>query len=338
MPEILPTTMRAMQLVAYGQPLVAREVPVPVPGARDVLIEVHASSVNPVDCKIASGTHRAVLRYKLPWTLGLDVSGVVAAVGPEVRELVPGDEVFAVLDHKRPGAYAGYTLADASIVARKPRSASHAEAAAMPLAALTAWQALVVAGRLGHGQRVLVQAGAGGVGTLAIQLARHLGAHVATTCSARNAELVTSLGADEVIDYRTTRYEDVLEGLDLVLDALGGDDRWRALDVLRRGARHVSIVTDMPELVERHGPVLGAVRAAGRVVRFAVAARLRRGVRAHVVVMRPDGAQLTQIAELMDAGTLRPVLDSVVPLERLEEAHERSRTHHARGKIAIAVR
>lgn len=334
-----PSTMRAMQLVAYGQPLREHTVPTPAPGPRDVLIEIHAASVNPVDTKIASGTHRAVLRYRLPWTLGLDVSGVVAAVGPEVTRFAPGDEVFAVLDHRRPGSFAEYTLADEAILARKPAALDHHQAAALPLVAMTAWQALVDHGRLTRGTHLLVQAGSGGVGTVALQLARHLGAAtIATTCSAANADLVQSLGATHVIDYRTTRYQDVLRDLDLVLDALGGDDRWQALSVLRRGGRHVSIVTDMPQLVERRGPYLGALQALGRVARFTAAARLRHGIRAHTVVMRPDGERLAALAQLAADGALQPVIDSVVPLADLETAFARSRSHRARGKLILAVR
>ncbi|MCA9609375.1 MAG: zinc-binding dehydrogenase, partial [Myxococcales bacterium] len=221
--------MRAARIHAYGAPDVLQvdEVPDPEPGPRDLLVEVHASSINPVDYKIRSGGQRALIHYRLPWILGLDFSGVVRKVGAKVTRFQVGDEVYGSPTHRRPGCYAELLCVDERQAARKPRNMTHAEAASIPLVGMTAWGALVVQGRLRAGEKALITAGSGGVGSFAIQLAKSLGAHVATTCSARNAELVRSLGADEVIDYREQRVEEVLSGYDYVLDALGGEERER---------------------------------------------------------------------------------------------------------------
>jgi NADPH:quinone reductase-like Zn-dependent oxidoreductase len=314
------------------------DAPAPTVGARDVLIDVHAASVNPVDCKIRAGSQRAVIRYRLPHVLGLDVSGVVAQVGPRVTRFSVGDEVYASPTHRRSGTYAELTSVDERQVARKPRNIDHQQAAGIPLAGLTAWCALVVAGRIARGERVLIHAGAGGVGTLAIQIARHFGAEIATTCGAHNESLVRELGATQVIDHRAQPFEDAVSGLDLVLDGVGGEVKRRSLAALRRGGRLVSIVADIPESVKRHGPLLGVTRAMLELARFKIAARLRHGVRATNVLRPSDGAMLERLTELIEQGAIRPVVDRVLPLADIVEAHRYSETGRARGKIIIAVR
>ena len=330
--------MRAVRLHHYGQTEYAVEDVEPPPMRdTDVRISVHASSVNPIDWKIAAGVQRAVVRHKLPWIIGMDVSGVIAEVGAKAQGFSVGDEVYSVIDFRRPGCYAGEVVISAKLVAAKPTTLSFEEAAAIPLAGLTAWQSLVTAGGIQEGHRVLIQAGSGGVGTLAIQIAKHLGAWVATTCSARNAELVTSLGADRVIDYNVEQFEDVLSDLDIVLEAMGGDARRRGLRALGKGGRCVSIVSDAPELVGKYGAYGGILGVAYRMMAFFAGARLQ-GKRGKMVVMRPSGQDLAQLAKLIDAGDIRPVIDSVVPLARLGDAFDHSRTHRARGKIIIGVR
>jgi alcohol dehydrogenase len=329
--------VRAVLLERYGPPEVLRtaEVPDPVPGPGDALIEVRAAGVNPIDTKIRRGSQRLFVRYKLPWVLGLDVAGVVRAVGPGVEGFAPGDAVCASLDHKRWGSYAELVCSRADLLATKPEALSFEEAAALPLAGLTAWQCLERTARLTAGQSVLVQAGAGGVGHLAIQLAVERGARVATTCSARNLDWMRALGAERAIDYTRERYDEVLTGQDVVLDALGGEHRARALRVLRRGGYHVSITSDIPALAKRWGPTLGALLAIARIGWFRLRARLGRGVRSRLVVQRPSGEQLRELCRLAEAGGLKPRVDTVYPLERAAEAHRHSEGGHARGKIIL---
>lgn len=330
--------MKAAVIHGYGGPDVFRieEVPEPVCGPSDVLIRVKAAAVNPVDTKLRRGFMRGVVRYRMPWILGLDVSGVVEAVGERVTRFSPGDEVYASPTHRRPGCYAELTAIEEKAVARKPKNVSHEEAAGIPMAALTAWASLVDPG-LQAGQRVLVQAGAGGVGSISIQLAKHLGAHVAATCSTRNIALVESLGADEVIDYTTTRYEEVLTDYDGVVDALGGEERRRAIGILRRGGFVASLNSGMPEASKRFGPLLGPVAVVLDNASLTIGAYLTKRVRIVHVLRKCDGATLEKITTLVEEGVLKPIMDRVLPLEQLAEAHAYSETGRATGKIVIAV-
>lgn len=328
--------MRAIELTAYGPPEVLQlaERPDPEPGPRDLRVRVKAASVNPIDTKIRAGAQRAIIRYKLPWILGLDVSGVVEAVGAEVSRFKVGDEVCASLDYKRPGAYAELVLVDEGLAAAKPASLSFEEGAALPLAALTAWQSLIVAGRMKAGDKVFIQAGAGGVGHLAIQLAKARGAWVATTCSERNIEYVAELGADEVINYREQRYEDVLSEMDIVLEAIGGEHRKRSLGVLKKGGRHISIVSDLPKNVKEKGPVLGTLSSFLGVGGFLLCARAR-GYKPGMVVQSPDAAQLGEVLALAEAGAMTVTIADRFSLEETAAAHASSETGRTRGKIVI---
>ena len=333
-------SMKAARIHAYGGPEVFRveDAPDPVPGPDDVLIEVHASSVNPIDTKIRNGTFRLALRYRLPRILGLDVSGVVRSVGANVTRWKPGDEVWSSPGPKPEGTYAELTCLPAADLGRKPSNLSHQEAASLPLVALTAWQALVDRANVQPGERVLVQAGSGGVGSVAIQIAKHLGAWVAATCSGRNVELVASLGADRVIDYTQEAFEEVLSDLDVVLDTLGPDAMKRARKALKRRGRLVGVTPDLPSKVKRYGPLLGLAATGVTIVSHKVGARCGPGVRSSFVTRRPDGAQLDLLAGLCEAGAIRPLIDRVLPLDAIAEAHAYSETGRARGKIVIAVR
>lgn len=330
--------MKAARIHEYGPPSVFRveDVPDPKPGPKDVLIRIHASAVNPVDWKIRSGGQRGAIRYKLPWILGLDLSGEVVEVGAQVRRFQPGDQVWSSPSHRRPGCYAELIAVAEAEVGKKPASISHLEAAGIPLVGLTAWQCVVDAARLQAGQRALIQAGSGGVGSFAIQLCKHLGAHVITTCSERNAELVRGLGADEVIDYRSTNWWERVSELDFVLDSLGGEDRKRALAAVRRGGCVANITANLPKLTARYGPTGGLLVTGLGLVGFKLKG-LARGVRARMVVKKCRGDQLDQIAELVDAGAIKPLLDKTFPLEQIADAHAYSETGRARGKIAIAI-
>jgi NADPH:quinone reductase-like Zn-dependent oxidoreductase len=308
--------MKAVRIHEYGGPEVLRyeEAPRPQLAEGDVLVRVHAAGVNPVDWKIREGYLRERLRYELPLVLGWDVSGVVAEVGPGVRDLAVGDEVYARPDITRDGAYADYVAVRASELARKPHSVGHTEAAGVPLAAITAWHALFETAHLAAGQSVLVHAAAGGVGIFAVQFARWRGARVIGTASAGNHALVRELGADAVIDYRTTRFEDAVREVDVVLDTVGGETQERSWGVLKKGGLLVSTVRPPSE---------EAARA--------------HGARPAYIFIGPNAGWLTEIARLIDAGRVRPVIGEVLPLAEARRAHELSQSGHARGKIILRV-
>lgn len=310
------TTMKAVRIHRYGGPevLVFEDAPKPRIAADEVLIKVHAAGVNPVDWKIREGMLQGVLEHTLPLVLGWDVSGVVESVGSAVTLLKPGHEVYSRPEIARDGAYAEYIAVKASEVALKPRSIDPVCAAGVPLAALTAWQSLFDAAGLTTGQTVLVHAAAGGVGSFAVQLAKTRGARVIGTASEGNQGFLSGLGADEVIDYRTTRFEDVVRGVDVVLDTLGGETQARSWQVLKRGGVLVSIVEPPPEgEAERHG------------------------ARGAFVFVQPDAGQLTEIGNLIDAGKIRSIVDTVLPLSQFRRAHELSQAGHVRGKIVLQL-
>ncbi|MFJ9575469.1 NADP-dependent oxidoreductase [Streptomyces sp. NPDC101191] len=306
--------MRAVVVEQWGGPenLVEREVERPEPGLNEVLVRVHAAGVNPVDWKTRAGG--ALIEWgELP-AVGWDVSGTVEAVGPGVGIFRPGDEVFGMpLFPRQAGGYAEYVVAPARHLARKPASLSHVEAAALPLAALTAWQALVDAADVRPGERVLVHAAAGGVGHFAVQIAKARGAYVIGTASAAKHDLVRELGADEVVDYREERFEDVVSDVDVVLDGLGGETAVRSLKVLRPGGRLVTLPgpDDVPAAHD--------------------------GVRALWVLVEPDHLGLREIAALVDRGALRPVVETVVPLAEAAKAHEIGERGRTTGKIVLSV-
>ena len=331
--------MLAVRIHAYGGPEVLRleDVEKPSPGPRDVLVRVIATAVNPVDWKIRSGGQRNILRYRLPWILGLDVSGVVEAVGAQVKGFKVGDEVWSSPTHSRPGTYAEYVCIDEREVARKPSNLTHEEAASIPLVGLTAYQCIAEKGRLRAGERVLIHAGAGGVGSFAIQLARHIGAHVITTASSRNADLVRELGADEVVDYQKVSFADACAPVDLVLDCLGDavfDDNLR---VLRRGGRLMNITIDVPRHVERYGTTLSVLTLVLYLVKLHLWPLLKKGIRSRHVIKQCNGQQLQTITDLVESGAIRPVIDRILPISEIQEAHRHSASHHAKGKIVMTV-
>jgi NADPH:quinone reductase-like Zn-dependent oxidoreductase len=306
--------MKAASIDRYGKiedTVTISDVPKPALGPGDVLVEVKAAGVNPVDWKIAEGYTRG-REVHFPMILGNDLAGVVVATGEGAMRFKQGDEVYGRVDRQHTGTFAEYAAVDEQALARKPRNLDFAEAAAVPLAALTAWQALFEHARLRTGQKVLIQAGAGGVGSFAIQFAKHVGAQVATTVSTANVALAQSLGADWVIDYKKQRFEDVIHDVDAVLDTLAGDIQARSLAVLKSGGVLVSTVGVAPESRQE-----------------------RPDVRFEAMVMHPDGGQLAEITRLIEAGTVKPVVDRRFGLEQTKEALIYSRTGHAHGKIVI---
>jgi len=308
--------MKAVAMHAYGGPEVLKyeDAARPDPATGEVLVRVHAAAVNPVDWKVRAGHLRGFLNYSLPLIPGWDLSGVVDATGAGVTDWKQGDAVYARPDLRRNGAYAEYIAVRASELGHKPRSIDHVQASAIPLACLTAWQALFDAGGLKAGQRVLIHAAAGGVGTFAVQLAKWKGAHVVGTASERNHAFLRELGADEVIDYTKTNFEEVVRDVDVVLDTLAGQTRDRSWNVLKKDGILVSILGQpSPDDAAQHG-----VRAAG-------------------VFVEPNQAQLGEIAKLVESGKLRPIIETVLPLAQAARAHEMNQTLHTRGKIVLQV-
>lgn len=328
--------MRAFVFDAYSRPVHEAEVPEPVVGDGDVLIRVEAAGLNMLDEKIRAGEFRAVLPYKPPVILGHDVAGTVIRVGAAVRSVTPGELVFARPRDHRIGTLAERIAVAEADVARAPSSVSVVEAASLPLVALTAWQALVETAGVTAGKKVLIHGGAGGVGTIAIQLAAHLGATVATTASAKNADVVRALGADVVIDYRTRDFAAELTDYDVVLDTVGGDTLSKSLGVLRPGGIAIGIAgPPTPSFAKALGlnPLLRlAIRALSRSVR-AKAARL--GVRYEFLFMRADGDQLRQIAELVDAGAIRPVVGATYSFDQAPQALAAMHAGGIRGKTVV---
>ncbi|WP_330332769.1 NADP-dependent oxidoreductase [Streptomyces sp. NBC_00536] len=306
--------MRAIVVSQWGGPEVLTETEIerPEPGLGEILVRVHAAGVNPVDWKTrASGT--PIAWGPVPM-VGWDVSGTIEAVGPGVTLFQPGDEVFGMPRFpQQASAYAEYVTATARHFTHKPAAIDHVQAAALPLAALTAWQALTDTADLRPGQRVLVHAAAGGVGHFAVQIAKALGAYVIGTASAAKHDLVRSLGADEMIDYRTTAFEDAVSDVDVVIDAIGGDYGVRSLKVLRPGGH----------LITLNGPDDVPADAGG--------------FRTGWTLVEPDYAGLKAIAALVAEGKLRPVVDTVLPLEQAAKAHEIGEQGRTTGKIVLTV-
>ena len=333
--------MKAAFIRRYGGNKVVElgELPAPQAGPGELLVAVHAASVNPVDFKIRDGMLKMIIPFGFPLILGNDLSGVVKAVGAGVTHFKPGDAVFARMDKRRIGAFAEFAVVAEADAAAKPANLSHIEAAAVPLAGLTAWQALFEIGGLKAGQKVLIHGGSGGVGSFAIQLAHHAGATVATTVGARNAELVRSLGADIVIDYKTQRFEDVVSGYDLVFDTQAGDIQHRSFSVLKRGGVLVSIA-GKPDgrLVREFGlnPLLGVLL--DFLSRKSLRLAKRHGVRYEYLFMHPSGEQLAQIGRLLAEGSVRTVVDKVFPLAQVREALAYSEAGHATGKVVVEVK
>jgi NADPH:quinone reductase-like Zn-dependent oxidoreductase len=314
-------------------------VPEPDLSADEVLIEVHAAAVNLIDAKVRNGEFKLILPYRTPFVLGHDVAGVVVRVGPRVRQFKAGDEVYARPDDLRIGTFAEFVAVKEDSVALKPRNISMEEAASIPLVGLTAWQALVEMAKIRKGQKVFIQAGSGGVGTFAIQLAKHLGATVATTTSAGNAALVKTLGADVVIDYRKDAFEDQLGDYDVVLNSQDGHTLKRSLVVLKPRGHLISISgppdPQFAEDIKAPWPVKQVMRA----LSFGVRRQARRLQLSYAFLfMKASGSQLKQIASLIEAGAIRPVVDKVFPFEATNEALAYVESGRAKGKVVIKVR
>lgn len=315
------------------------EVPQPTLRDNDVLVEVHAAGLNLLDSKIRDGEFKLILPYRPPFVLGHDVAGTVVRVGSNVRRFKAGDEIYARPRDGQVGTFAEFIAVNEADIALKPRNLTMEEAASLPLVGLTAWQVLVERAGLRAGQKVLIHAGSGGVGTFAIQLAKHLGATVATTTSTANVALVEDLGADVVIDYKTHDFEKRLSGYDVVLSSLSGDTLRKSLNVLKPGGKLISISGPPDPQFAREQGLNWLLRQVMRALSFGI--RRKAGdarIDYSFVFMRADGQQLRQIASLVEAGIIRPVIDRVFPFEETKEALAYVETGRARGKVVVKLR
>lgn len=333
--------MKAFVLDRYGkgQALRLADLPDPVPGDDDVLIEVHAAGLNPLDSKIRDGAFKLLLPYRTPLVLGHDVAGRVVQVGRAVRQFSVGDEVYARPRDGWIGTLAELIAAPAADVARKPANLSMAEAAALPLTALTAWQALVERGQVRPGHKVLIHAGAGGVGVMAIQLAKHFGATVATTTGRSGEQLVRDLGAEIVIDYRSQDFATQLQDQDFVLASQDAETLARSLKVLKRGGLLISLSGPPDKAFARAQGLNILLRQLMGLLSAGIRRKARaRGVDYQFLFMRADGGQLSRITALVEAGAIRPVIDRRLPFEAVNEALAYLDQGHARGKVVVELR
>lgn len=331
--------MKAFSIEHYGKHTGrVTEAPAPQVGEHDVLVQVHASSVNVLDAKIAKGEFKLILPYALPLILGNDLAGVVLSVGSAVRRFKPGDEVYARPPQQRIGTFAEMIAVREDALARKPANMTMEQAASLPLVALTAWQVLVETARLKKDQKVFIHAGSGGVGSIAIQLARHLGAFVATTTSTANVEWVKALGADVVIDYTQQNFEAVLKDYDVVLNSLGADTLVKSLDILKPGGQLISISGPPTPAFAREQSLSWGLGLVMGVLSSGIRRKARKkNVRYNFVFMRASGAQLDELTGLVEAGIIKPVIDRTFPFESTTEALRYVEQGRAKGKVVITM-
>ena len=308
--------MKAIRIHEYGNENVLKYEDAPIPEIKDeeVLIKVHSASVNPVDWKVREGYLKEMMNHELPLVLGWDVSGVIETIGKKVTNFQIGDQVYSRPDIGRNGSYAEYIAVKSEEVSLKPKSLDHNHAAAIPLAALTAWQGLFDIAKLSKGQRVLIHAAAGGVGIFAVQLAKSVGAHVIGTASAAKHDFLRELGVDETIDYTKVKFEDEVKDVDVVFDTIGGETQERSWQVLKKGGHLVSI-TDTPseEITKKYE------------------------VKGNFLFVQPNASQLEKIAALVAEGKVKAIIEKVYPLENASEAQKLSQTGRAKGKIILQV-
>ncbi|WP_421574787.1 NADP-dependent oxidoreductase [Stenotrophomonas maltophilia] len=332
--------MKAFLIDRYGKNETGRIDDVPTPSLRDddVLIRVHAASVNALDTKIRRGEFKVILPYGLPLILGNDLAGTVERVGASVRQFKPGDEVYARPDDDRIGTFAEFIAVKSTSVALKPNNVTMVEAASLPLVALTAWQALVETAQLKPGQKVFIQAGSGGVGTVAIQLAKHLGAFVATTTSTPNVAWVKDLGADVVIDYRQQDFATELQDYDVVLNSLGKDELEHSLQILKPGGHLISISgPPTPSFAAARG-LAWPLKQVMRLLSLGIRRKAKlKGVTYSFVFMRAEGAQLSTITSLVESGAIAPVIDRVFPFQDTQGALAHVESGRAKGKVVVEL-
>jgi NADPH:quinone reductase-like Zn-dependent oxidoreductase len=333
--------MRAFIVKHYGkkEKLHLTGIAEPVVSENDVLVQIHAAGVNLLDSKIRDGEFKLILPYKPPFALGHDVAGVVTKVGSRVSKFKVGDEIYARPADHRMGTFAEFISINENDVALKPKNLSMEEAASLPLVGLTAWQALVEKANLKKGQKVFIQAGSGGVGTFAIQLAKHLGATVATTTSSANTDLVKSLGADVVIDYKKVDFETILHGYDVVLNSQDQKTLEKSLRILKPGGKLISISGPPDPEFANEMDFPWYVKFIIKLLSSGVRKKAKRlTIRFSFLFMRAEGNQLDQITKLIESGVIRPVMDKVFPFEQTNDAMSYVEAGRAKGKVVIKVR
>lgn len=332
--------MKAMLIENYGKtPLKMQDVAVPEITENDVLVEIYAASVNPVDFKIRDGKLKLILDYPLPLILGNDFAGKVVKIGENVTAFQVGDEVYGRVDKNRIGTFAEYVAINEKSLAKKPSNLDFVQAASLPLVALTAYQALFERMNLKQGDKLFIHAGAGGLGSIAIQLAKAKGIYVATTASGVGLELVEKLGADQIIDYRQHDFTQLLQNYDAVLDTLGGDALKKSFEIVKRCGIVIS-VSDMPTRQLAKEWNLGWFKQAlFAFVSYPVVSLARqKGIRYEFLFMRPSGEQLDEITQLVEAGKVVPIIDKIFPFEQAQLALEYSETGRAKGKIIVQIK
>jgi NADPH:quinone reductase-like Zn-dependent oxidoreductase len=332
--------MRALVFKRYGGPdqVTFADVPRPVPKPDEILVQVHAAGLNPIDNKIRDGKMKAILRFQLPVTLGSDLAGVVIEAGSRVTRFKPGDAVFASIFGLHTGALAELAVVPENAAALKPAHLDFVQAASIPMVGLTSWQALKERANLKPGQKVFIPAGSGGIGTFAIQLAKYLGAKVGTTTSTANVDLVRSLGADEVVDYKKQEFEDALRDYDAVLGTVRGDALEKSLRVLKPKSTIVSLIGPPDAAFARaRGMNFLMVGVFGFLSRKIIRLSKKQGVAYSFLFMHPDGCQLAEIGALLDAGRIRPVIDKTFPFEQAKDALAYLEQGRAKGKVVVKV-
>lgn len=332
--------MKAFTFKRYGKSpeLGFDDVDFPSPGDDEILVKVYAVGLNPIDNMIPTGMFKRVLHFSLPATLGSDVSGVVVATGRRVTRFNAGDEVFASIFDRGTGSLAEFARVPENLAALKPATLDFVQAASLPMVSLTSWQALTERAKLRAGQKVFIPAGSGGIGSFAIQLAKHLGATVGTTTSTANIDWVSRLGADEVVDYKKQEFEKVLSGYDIVLGTIRGDAIEKSTQILKPGGKIVSLIGPLDTAFARERHLNVFLRfVLGLMSRKIMRLSKKRGLTYSFLFVRPDGSQLSQIAELMDAQRIKPVIDNIFPFAETGDAFAYLARGHAKGKVVVKI-
>ena len=333
--------MKALVFKRYGgaDHIAFADTPRPVPKPDEILVQVHAAGLNPIDYMIPKGTFKPFLKFQLPATLGSDLAGVVVEIGNRVTRFKPGDAVFASIFDLSRGALAEFAVVPENAAALKPANLDFVQAASIPMVGLTSWQALKERASLKPGQKVFIPAGSGGIGTFAIQLAKHLGAKVGTTTSTGNVDLVRSLGADEVVDYKRKEFEDVLRDYDAVLGTVRGDALEKSLRILKPKSTIVSLIGPPDAAFARaRGMNFFMVFLFGLLSRKIIRRARKRGVEYSFLFVHPDGGQLAEIGQLLEMGRIRPVIDKVFPFNQAKEALTYLEKGRAKGKVVVQIR
>jgi len=332
--------MKALILERYGKTnqLAFKEIPRPTIEPDQILVKVHAAGLNPIDTMIPKGAFKPILKFKLPATMGSDLAGVVVEVGKQVTRFKPGDSVYASVFDLGTGSLAEYAAVPESVAAHKPEKLDFVQAASIPMVGLTSWQALKERAGIKPGQKLFIPAGSGGIGTFAIQFAKHLGAKVATTTSSKNIALVKGLGADEVIDYKTQAFETLLSGYDAVLGTVRGDGIEKALQILKPNSRVISLIGPPDAAFARKRGINFFMRLvftliSSKIIRLAK----KRSIEYSFLFVQPNGQQLAEIGMIIDAGQIQPVIDKVFPFNQTLEALAYLEEGRAKGKVVVEL-